>query len=519
MASHSSSELGLGSYTIPFPTEMPLPYIATVFIFILLAYSLVDHGTKLPELNPPKPFEFTNRRRMGEFVQQSKDLMLRGKATFGKNLYKLQTEWGNVVVLPPEFIHELRNEPQLDFVKTAQDDSHAYVPGFDPFASNPGMTKVVTKYLTKALTKLTKPISEEATTAFRDFLTESTEWHQINPQADIIRIVSRMSSRVFMGEELCRDEEWVRAASDYTAAAFAVGWELGFFPRWARPIVHWFLPSCWRVRSLLAEARRVLKPHLERRNARKVAALERGDERAIFDDSIEWFEQEYKGTKYDPASEQITLSLVAIHTTSDLLQQTMIDLARNPELFKPLREELVQVLGTEGLRKTALYNLKLMDSVIKESQRHKPVLLSTWRRRAKQDVKLSNGFVIRKGQKVIVTNAHMWDEEFYENPLEYDGYRFLRMRSTEEEKHAHLVSTSAKHPGFGHGQHACPGRFFAANEIKIALAHLLLKYDWKLPEGSDPKAMPYGMTFLPDPTARLLIRRRKEELDLDSLEC
>ncbi|GKT94041.1 cytochrome P450 [Colletotrichum tofieldiae] len=197
----------------------------------------------------------------------------------------------------------------------------------------------------------------------------------------------------------------------------------------------------------------------------------------------------------------------------------MLDLASHPELFQPLRQELVRVLGAEGLKKTALYNLKLMDSVIKESQRMKPVLLSTWRRLVMEDIELSNGFVLRKGQKIISTNTHMWDAHYYENPLEYNGYRFLNMRSTDEEKHAHLVSTSAKHPGFGHGQHACPGRFFAANEVKIALAHLLLKYDWKLPAGFKPQTVPYGMSLLPDPNAALLIRRRKEELDLDSLQC
>ena len=30
---------------------------------------------------------------------------------------------------------------------------------------------------------------------------------------------------------------------------------------------------------------------------------------------------------------------------------------------------------------------------------------------------------------------------------------------------------------FGLGKHACPGRQFAVNEIKVALHHLLLKYD------------------------------------------
>ncbi len=52
---------------------------------------------------------------------------------------------------------------------------------------------------------------------------------------------------------------------------------------------------------------------------------------------------------------------------------------------------------------------------------------------------------------------------------------------------AHLVSTSVDHVGFGHGQQACPGRFFAASEIKIVFVYLLLSYDWKLPDGAVPK--------------------------------
>lgn len=41
--------------------------------------------------------------------------------------------------------------------------------------------------------------------------------------------------------------------------------------------------------------------------------------------------------------------------------------------------------------------------------------------------------------------------------------------------------------GFGFGRHSCPGRFFAANEVKIALCHILLKYDFKLAEAERPE--------------------------------
>ncbi|KAJ0366096.1 hypothetical protein COL154_004008 [Colletotrichum chrysophilum] len=501
------------------PTEKPIHYIVAGFLLLLVFYTVAGYDQSLPEVNPRKALEVTNRRRMNDFIHNGKQLMIQAKATFGKNPYRVLSEWGSLVVLPADYLPELRNDPRLDFMAPSNDDGHGYIPGFDPFTAKEGHPQMVTKYLTKALTKLTKPISDEATIVLRQVMTDATDWHDFVPREEIIQIVSRLSTRVFMGEELCRDEEWLRACADYTVTAFGVGYQLGQYPRWSRPLIHWFLPSCWEVRRLLSHARQVLKPHIEKRNAKKAQAVASGDTTATFDDAIEWFSQIFKDN-YDPATQQITLSLVAIHTTSDLLQQTMVDLAQHPELFQPLREELVRVLGTEGLKKSALNNLKLMDSVLKESQRLKPALLCTWRRLATENIELSSGFVIRKGQRVIINNTHMWDDEWYDSPEQYDGYRFLRMRNTDEEKHAHLVSASPKHTAFGYGQHACPGRFFAANELKIALAHLLLKYDWKLAdETRDPTPVPFGMALLPDPNVKFLIRRRKEEIDLNLLEC
>jgi cytochrome P450 len=146
---------------------------------------------------------------------------------------------------------------------------------------------------------------------------------------------------------------------------------------------------------------------------------------------------------------------------------------------------------------------------------------ATFRRLATADVQLSNGYLIKKGTRVVFENTHMWDEKYYENPYEYDGYRWLRLRDDPTKEHlAHLVSTSTQQMGFGHGLHSCPGRFFAANEIKIGLCHLLLKYDWKFPEGTaTPKPFHLGMAILPDPNAKLVIRRRTPEIDLDSLEA
>lgn len=181
-----------------------------------------------------------------------------------------------------------------------------------------------------------------------------------------------------MGEELCRNREWIEASSKYTALAFASSDSLRGWSRPLRPFVHWFLSDCRETRRQLNVARSVLNPILAQRKIQKKEAAERGESPPVHNDSFEWFEHEY-AQGYDPATSQITLSLVAIHTTSDLLQVTMFNIARHPELFAPLREEVQRVLKSQGFTKQSLQELKLMDSVIKESQRLKPILLGELR--------------------------------------------------------------------------------------------------------------------------------------------
>lgn len=64
---------------------------------------------------------------------------------------------------------------------------------------------------------------------------------------------------------------------------------------------------------------------------------------------------------------------------------------------------------------------------------------------------------------------------------------------------------------FGYGRHACPGRFFAANEIKLMLVRLLMDYDIKMPDGVDGRYanIIMGTDALPDPTRELMFKRVK----------
>ena len=129
---------------------------------------------------------------------------------------------------------------------------------------------------------------------------------------------------------------------------------------------------------------------------------------------------------------------------------------------------------------------------------------------------LSDGTVLPKGARIVVAPRHI-DPDVYVDPLKFDPARYLREREKPGQNNAwQHVTTSAQHMGFGHGQHACPGRFFASNEIKIALAHLLLKYDWEAdPAETSPNIEVEGRSST-NPRVRVLLRRREEELNLDA---
>lgn len=55
-----------------------------------------------------------------------------------------------------------------------------------------------------------------------------------------------------------------------------------------------------------------------------------------------------------------------------------------------------------------------------------------------------------------------------------------------------------------------PGRFFAANELKGMLAHVVLTYDVKMEqEGVLPRPMNFGFLWGPNRSAKVMFRRRK----------
>lgn len=137
-------------------------------------------------------------------------------------------------------------------------------------------------------------------------------------------------------------------------------------------------------------------------------------------------------------------------------------------------------------------------------------------RKATGDIRLTNGFEIPKGTRLGVSSRGSRDPRTFPNPDTFDAYRFVRLREQPGQENVwQLTTTRPEQIAFGHGLHACPGRFLAANEVKIALCHLLMKHDWRLSSSSPQiKAVSHGIMLDSDPTVKVGVRIRQAEVAL-----
>ncbi|KAG8219285.1 cytochrome P450 [Butyriboletus roseoflavus] len=186
-------------------------------------------------------------------------------------------------------------------------------------------------------------------------------------------------------------------------------------------------------------------------------------------------------------------------------------LAANPQYIQPLREEVEAIVEKDGWSKVALGRMRKVDSFIKECQRLEGINGLSLTRKAMKDFTFSDGMFVPKGTTISAAARSIHrDETFYENPDAFEPFRFADLRGEDGEGVKHqLVSTTTEYLPFGHGRHACPGRFFAASELKTMLAHLVLTSDVKLPDNAThPKTLRFATALVVNPSAKVMFRRR-----------
>ncbi|TVY84078.1 Cytochrome P450 monooygenase [Lachnellula suecica] len=423
-----------------------------------------------------------------KLATSAETIIKHGVALARGNPFLLNDKSATRLIIPPKYIEEIKNDKRLDFHGYVSKQFFSTYPGFDVFNVDQTIFQpAVRVHLTQALTLTVEPLAKEAPNMLKLVYGDAPDWKETVLISSLLKAVSRLTSLIFLGEKFMNCPEWQQISVMYTVDAFMAATALNNWPAPVRPFVHWFLPECRKLRQEVKAARAFITPEVDRR--RKELAMNAGKPRKKVLDSIDCY----------------TLGFA------------MSDLAEHPEYVDTLREEIKSAYTEEGKwEKTTLFKLRFMDSFLKESMRYHPHTLFTMPRQAKTNITLSDGTMIPNNTILAIGPLLMSDSNVFPNADKFDPYRFLKLRETPGAENKHqFVTTSPEIIVFGHGHHACPGRFFASNEIKILLAHMIMHYDWKLPEGQ--KSIQHNMNGTgrsPNSRQSILYRSRKPVVEM-----
>lgn len=196
------------------------------------------------------------------------------------------------------------------------------------------------------------------------------DWTEVDVIDRITQIVARVSSRMFGGTTLSRNKKWVQSSIDFATDGFIGAQALKKYPELLKPLVARFIPAIQNVRNHYTAAEQAAIPLLKEREATGASAP----------DLLYWMNEDAKGDERDLtflAGILLKVSFAAIHTSAAAPSRLLYDLCAMPEYIEPLRREIEEnELSDGGFDRHGFQGLAKLDSIMKESQRFNPLLLS-----------------------------------------------------------------------------------------------------------------------------------------------
>ncbi|CZT24228.1 uncharacterized protein RCC_09946 [Ramularia collo-cygni] len=491
---------------------------------------------------------FSGLRAQIRTIKDTRSLIFEGYEKYGKNnkLFILpQLLQEPLIILPSSMIPEINAMPdsridiEIPIEATLSIDRLIY-PGIGSGLSV--HFGIVRRQLTRRLATMTSAIHTELVMAMeREFpVTRQRDHRAVKVYPAIMKIVSQAANRAFCGVEVCRNPVFIKSSCDYAVAIFTLGGIMKMIPKSLHAPVHWTFKGM--ISRPLAACTKILIPVIhERLRHMQDPELLKSWERPY--DALQWLLDEIlEQSVTDPsllnehtiALRILNWNMASIHSTAITFTNTVLDLYSSPnaeESIASLREECERVLAAHGgiWTKDAVNDLIRVDSAIRESMRYSSILETVTVRLVNDPagVTLSDGTHLPHGILIAFSqNLLHEDPRFYpKDTNSYNPFRFSAPRETYlaqasesgdpvklakvlEAKNEALIAAGPDFLGFGAGRHACPGRFFAAQEMKLALAHMLLSYDIKI-EGGRPESNAINGFAVPSEEAEILIRLRE----------
>ncbi|KAI0348326.1 cytochrome P450 [Trametopsis cervina] len=370
--------------------------------------------------------------------------------------------------------------------------------------------------LTRNIGGLHEILHAETAMAIEDLIPiEADEWVPVNAFLLTQKAIARITGRLLVGPTLCNDPEYLDLVVNFTRDVGVARFFLSIFPPVLKPLAAKFITN---ISDRAKRGTKIMGSLIEERLALFDKPDTEDSDRPA--DMLQWVIEMARPRGYQvPQIVRLVLLLnfASIFTTGTSLTHLLYHLAAEPKYVRMLREEIEPVIQSEGFTKASLAKLRKLDSFMRETARYNGANIEavSVSRMFYKDYTLSDGTFIPAGNIVVtpVLPTHM-DPENYENPRVFDPLRFVKLQeddpSVAQATTLQYVTTTSDFYSFGHGKSACPGRFFAINEMKDFIVFILLNYDLKFEnEGVVPPPVYRGSVIIPNPSATVLFRKRQ----------
>ena len=184
--------------------------------------------------------------------------------------------------------------------------------------------------------------------------------------------IAQVTTRVLCGQELARNDEWIKMSVETTINAMRTAAEIREkYPPYLRWVAPYLLAGPKLSLANRERAARVILPIYEKRMAGKGDGTGHGD--GI--QSLIAAAGARKKSALELADEQLFLSIASIHSTTASTLSILHDLADHRKYYDEILEEIETVRKEYGTTwtKQSLAKMERLDSFMKESQRVHPI--------------------------------------------------------------------------------------------------------------------------------------------------
>ncbi|KAG9237932.1 cytochrome P450 [Amylocarpus encephaloides] len=332
----------------------------------------------------------------------------------------------------------------------------------------------------------------------------------------ILHLTALTNARAFFGQELCRNEDFMRSAMNFIEQTLALAEMIRLLPNSIAPMVGRALGKKLRSQKEIYKA--MIPIAEERLRLKEQKRL--GHEVPVHHDCIQWIME--TAPRAQPwSADRIVHELMAIwfgsvHVMTTTIAFAMHDLCLHPEYAASLRAELNSEAYAEFEKNGK--GLPLLDSFIKESARLTPVESMSTRRQAIQPFTFSDGTHLAIGDWVVTPlRAMLHDDTHFPSASSFHGFRHVHPQVLENLTHSKFGSLDTQEPSqltdvnkhwhvWGTGRMACPGRYYAAAAMKTIIGQFVLKYDSSLVDETESRFISWRSFIYPRSRTKAVLK-------------